>query len=161
MSKRQRNPRSEWLADRPLDKLFSEALDHVARHYYNLERKWKEKEKPVLMKQIREAKRANPNEHQIVLLTKMLKESDLHREWNFLVTTSEFAWVAMDLEDTKQNVRSLTNQLEDLGLVKKQIKDTSDAVQRRERIFARIEELWSGADIRERDYKKLLFYQTR
>lgn len=161
MSKRERNLRSDSGSETSLVKLFSEALDSVSRRYRRHNRKWADIEKPVLLKRIRDAKRGDPRDYEIAMLTKMVKESELRQELHFLVHTSQFAWVVDDFEDTKQNVNLLFNRLEDLGIIKKQIKATTQELKKREYIFSRIAELWSGADIRERDYKKLLIYQTR
>jgi hypothetical protein len=160
MSKKEENPRSKRASERPLEKLFAEGFQHLSRRYSQLESGW-EKQKPYWNKKIREARHRSQQEYDLAILGKAFRENSLMQESRFLIHTSEFCWVVSDVEDVKHSLRSVVDQLAELGIIKKQIIETSEAVEKRERIFTRIQELWNGLDQRERDYKKLLIYQMR
>jgi hypothetical protein len=160
MSKKQENPRSKGPPERPLEELFAESFRHLSRRCTRLESNW-EKQKPYWNKRIREAKHRNQQEYELAILGKAIRENSLVEENRFLIHTSSFCLVASDVEDVKQILRSIVNELADLGMIRKQIVETSKAVRKREHIFTRIAELWNGLDRRERDYTKLLIYQTR
>jgi hypothetical protein len=148
------------MSERPLETLFAGAFQHYSRRQSQLESQW-ERQKPYWNKRIREAKHRNQQQYELAVLGKAFRENSLMQESRFLIHTSGFCWIASDVEDVKQILRSVLNELADLGIIRKQIVETSKAVRKRERIFTRIAELWNGLDQRERDYTKLLIYQMR
>jgi hypothetical protein len=158
---KEEKPKSDFFANRPLDKYFAMSFDHWHKQITRLATIWEKYGKPHWSKEMREAKKQNDmNKYEHAFLNKRINENFIRERKDFLGIMGAFGRTAMDIDDIRVQVQSVVGQLEEIGLLKAEVKATAQRVADREKIFARISELWSGADIRERDYRKLLIYRT-
>jgi len=159
MSKKEEKPRSNYWTDRPLEKRLHESWLFWCRRIDQLESNWKRKGRPVWLEKMRKAKRqGNENGYELASLAITVKENNLIERKDIRAMIAEFAWMAIEVETQQIESRSLRSELQDLGVIRKQLKTTTETVQNREQLFQRIAELQASI---EESRKKLLTYVTR
>lgn len=127
-------------------KTLYEVVDSITEEeegkYRNLIDSWRKSDRRYWLNKISTAPYPNQQAKDIDILIKTVNENFILDRNDHLAALAYICFLALKIDQQHGQLNALTKELRAVGLLKKKLEETSQAVKKRERLFERIDELY-------------------